>query len=39
MHISMRDSKQLLNYVIFIRFSDKMLFTLAALKNSLNDRL
>jgi len=29
--------KQLLNDVIFIRFGDKTLFTLATLKNSLND--
>jgi len=32
-------SKQLLNDVIFIQFSDKTLFTLATLKNSQNDRL
>jgi len=36
---SSAQSKQLLNDVIFIRFIDKtMLFRLATLKNSLNDR-
>jgi len=30
-------SKELPNDVIFIRFSDKKLFTFATLKNSLND--
>jgi len=32
-------TKELPNDVNFIRFSDKKLFTLATLKNSLNDRL
>ena len=32
-------SKQLLDDVIFIQFSDKKLFPLAAPKNSQNDRL
>jgi len=38
-HARLFCSKQLLNDVIFIRFIDKKLFTLATLKNSLNDRL
>jgi len=38
-HARLNCSKQLLNDVIFIRFSDKKLFTLAILKNSQNDRL
>jgi len=38
-HTRLFCSKQLLNDVISIRFSDKKLFPLAKLNNSLNDRL
>ena len=38
-HARLSCLKQLLDDVIFNRFSDKKLFTLATLKNSLNDRL
>ena len=38
-HAKLSPSKQLLNDVIFIRFSDKKLFTLARPKNSQNGRL
>jgi len=36
-HVRLNCSKQLPNDVIFIHFSDKKLFTLAAQKNSQND--
>ena len=36
-HAKLLCSKQLLKDVIVIRFNDKKLFTLATLKNSLND--
>jgi len=37
-HARLNRSKQLLNDVIFNQFSDKKLFTLAALKHSQNDQ-
>jgi len=38
-HARLHCSKELMNDLIFIRFGDKKLFTLATLKNPLNDRL
>jgi len=38
-HARLRRSKECLNDVIFIWLTDKNLFTIAALKNSQNDRL
>jgi len=38
-HMRLKCSKQLLNDVIFIHFSDTTLFTLATVKNSQNDQL
>jgi len=38
-HARLNCSKQLLNYIIFIRFSNKTLSTLATIKITQNDRL